>query len=124
MVKRCAPSTVEENEVAPTGAPEAPPMAVCWIVESAVDDASIAYRRIIMLEVNPSADGLGISYAATLVASGRALSTKPIGTAKATPTLESETFGEGHAKKTQEVPARETEVPSGQVIASTGHAMG
>lgn len=41
MVKRRLPSTVEEKEVTLTGIPEGLPMAVCCMVASAVDDASI-----------------------------------------------------------------------------------
>jgi len=39
-----------EYEVAEMGAPEAPPIAVFWIVMSAVEEAAIGYRRMVMVD--------------------------------------------------------------------------
>ena len=69
-------------------------------------------------------DATGMLYATMLASSGSALSTKPAGTANAMPTLGSETFGGLHGEKVHDKPVRETEVPSGQIIASIGHAIG
>src|SRR3989338_1489195 len=65
-----------------------------------------------------------ISYAATAAASGNSASVKPAGTANEMPTSGSDTFGGGHVGNMQELPVRATEVPSGQMSASTGHAIG
>src|SRR3989338_7535636 len=122
-VKRCVPSTVEENEVVGTGRPEAPPMAVCWIVASAVDDALISYRRMIILPFSVE-DATIVSYAATLAASGSVVTEKPTGSAKAMPASASDTFGGWQGENVHDGPMRATVVPSGQTCASSGHAIG
>lgn len=123
-VKRCVPISDEENAVAGTGAPEAPPMAVCCMVASAVEAGSITKRRMTMLSGLVDAFVDGFSYTATLVVSGNAVETKPSGTANATPIFASKTFGGGQGENVQDIPVRATLVPSGHIIASIGHAIG
>lgn len=64
------------------------------------------------------------SYAATLAESGNSTAVKPSGIAKDMLISESETFGREHAENVQELPVRETEVPSGHSKASSGQVIG
>jgi len=112
------------KEVTETGAPEVPLTAVCCMTASAVEEASIAYRRMTMLETSVEEATTDDSYAAMLALSGSAAIENAVGNAKEMPTLGSETFGARHGANVQEVPIRATEVPSGHTRASIGHTIG
>ena len=69
-------------------------------------------------------EAVDFSYAATLAESGNSVAVKPSGTAKDMLISESETFGREHAENVQELPVRETAVPSGHRKASSGQVIG
>src|SRR5512146_2916494 len=77
---------------------------------------------MMMVELLTPVDGS--SYAAMLAVSGGGTAANPSGTANETLMSGNETFGGGHAGKTQEVPTRDTMVPSGQVSVPTGQTIG
>jgi hypothetical protein len=113
---------VEERAVTGTGDPEVALIAVWRMVASGVDDASIAKRRMTMIPVFEVL--LVFAYAAMLAASGVVVAVKPSGSAKARLLSAKETFGGGHAGKSQEPTKWATELPSGHSREMTGHAIG
>jgi hypothetical protein len=118
-VKVFPPIKVDDSDVTGTGEPEVALIAVCSIVERALDDALIAKRRMTIVA---SVVLVLLAYAAILAPSGVVVAVNPSGMAKATLLSANETFGGGHARKLHEFGKVPTDVPSGHWNESTGQA--
>src|SRR3989338_4883 len=94
------------------------------MVASAVEDAVIGKRRMMMIPSLNEDSVAGNPYAATLALSGSGIGVNPAGSAKEMETSEREMFGGGQAAKMHELPVRPTEVPSGHTSASSGQVIG